>query len=84
MTKEFVCPLPMKWNEVWQILDDAREARGDPEVPPPPVPPILAAWHVPALWKMVRWRETLEWAEKHGFLHLIPQLEDHECFFLGD
>jgi hypothetical protein len=36
-----VCPLPMKWNELWEMLP-GRKRVGDAWEPPLPL--ILAAW----------------------------------------
>ena len=85
MKDRFICPQPSIWNDIYQKLLDAHSTSGDPSIPPPPVPLILAAWWgTPALFKTVRWNETVAWAEEYGFIHLIPELSDEESYFLGD
>jgi len=79
---ERVCPQPKKWNELWNMLPNrARQGSGWE----PALPLILAAWHdTPALLKILRLREHLEWAEKHGeldsvdkFLRALPETDWH-------
>jgi hypothetical protein len=61
-----ICPLPEKWNQLWQMLPN-RQRRGMGWEPAPPL--ILAAWQdAPHLSKMLRFREHLEWASKHSAL----------------
>jgi hypothetical protein len=55
--------------------------------PPPPL--ILAAWHdTPAMSKMLRLAEHIEWADKHGSLETIGKfvrgLREDEWFHIGD
>jgi hypothetical protein len=64
-----VCPLPMHWKVVWEMLPD-RVRDGAGWLPAPPL--ILAAWRdTPALLKMLRLQEHIEWAEQHGTLDQI-------------
>jgi hypothetical protein len=57
-----VCPMPGAWTKLHRLLgDDA----------PPPL--ILAAWHVPALWKILRLREQIGYAAEHGKLDRIDR-----------
>lgn len=64
-----VCPKPQKWQALYDLLPDKRRTGAGWE---PPVPLILAAWSgTPALSKMLRLREHLEWAEKHGALERV-------------
>lgn len=61
-----VCPLPMHWNKVWEMLPD-RVRDGASWRPAPPL--ILAAWwDTPVLLKMMRLQEHIEWADQHGAL----------------
>ncbi|MGE0662724.1 MAG: hypothetical protein AB7P05_06985 [Hyphomonadaceae bacterium] len=61
-----VCPLPMPWNELWEMLPDRRRVGLGWE---PAVPLILAAWaDTPALAKAERLSEHIIWADTHGAL----------------
>lgn len=85
MKTDFICPQPRIWNDIYQVLLGAWTQINDPSVPKPPVPLILAAWwDTPPLFKSLRWKETVAWAEKHGVSHLIPELTSEESYFLGD
>ena len=71
----------MKWNEIYISLLEVWERYGNNPADKPPVPLILAAWHeTPDIMKLLRWKDTIEWAEKHNILHLIPVLKDEEKF----
>jgi hypothetical protein len=64
-----VCPQPGRWNELWKILPDRKQIGAGWE---PPVPLILAAWHeTPAMSKMVRLAEHIQWADSH---RVLPQV----------
>lgn len=77
-----VCPLPDEWNRLWKMLPNRSRQGSGWE---PALPLILAAWHdTPAMMKMIRLREHLEWAEKHGeldavdkFLRFLPETDWH-------
>ena len=61
-----VCPLPDRWNELWKMLPSRRRVGNGWE---PPLPLILAAWwNTPALMKIVRLEEHIQYAEAHGVL----------------
>jgi len=61
-----VCPLPKAWQQLWEMLPDRRRVGDAWE---PAVPLILAAWHeAPAMVKMVRLAEHIQWAEKRNTL----------------
>lgn len=80
-----VCPMPQKWNDLYNILPN-KKRDGDRE---PALPLILAAWHdTPALSKMLRLQEHVEWADKHGALEKISTflkgLGEADWFHLGD
>jgi len=62
-----VCPVPNYWNELWQMLPDRKQkASGGWE---PSAPIILAAWwDVPALPKMLKLAEHINYAAEHGVL----------------
>lgn len=73
--------MPMIWNEIYTSLIRVWENEGKKPLDKPPVPLILASWHdTPGLMKLLRWKETIEWAEKHTCKHLIPDLKDEDKF----
>jgi hypothetical protein len=64
--------LPKAWQQLWEMLPDKRRAVDAWE---PAVPLILAAWHeTPAMLKMVRLAEHIQWAEKHNALPEVAAL----------
>ena len=73
--------MPLVWNRIYEAQIEAWRAAGNPDIPKPPVPLILAAWHEPHLLKILRWRETQEWSQNHGFAHLIPALSEADYFY---
>jgi hypothetical protein len=61
-----VCPQPVKWNELWQMLPDRKRAGTGWQ---PPVPLILAAWSETSTEaKQQRLKEHLVYAEQRGIL----------------
>lgn len=81
-----VCPLPRQWNRLYELLPNKRRAGNDWE---PSLPLTLAAWDdTPALAKVLRFKEHIEWAAKHRELHAVAEFlqslpEDQWCH-LGD
>jgi hypothetical protein len=77
-----VCPRPNRWQELYELLPEKRQVGAGWE---PALPLILAAWwDTPALQKMLRLREHIEWADSHGcleqvdaFLRSLPESEWH-------
>jgi len=75
-----VCPMPIRWNELWQMLP-GRQRRGSTWEPPPPL--ILAAWwDTPSFAKMERLAEHINYASAHDvfvdvdrFLRALPESE---------
>jgi hypothetical protein len=65
-----VCPLPLKWNELWELLPSRRRtASGGWE---PPLPLILAAWGATSnAEKRARLDEHIHWAASHGSLDQV-------------
>ena len=67
-----VCPQPMVWNRLWELLPNRRRV-GVGWEPPPPL--ILAAW-----WeasdgnKRTRFHSHLRWASKHGAVQPVADL----------
>ena len=79
---DFICPMPRAWNEIYVRLCLAAEEHGWDK---PPVPLILAAWwDTSDSMKMLRWRDTVEWAERHGVRNLISDLTADQRHCIGD
>lgn len=81
-----VCPLPTQWNRLWEMLPDRKRIGTGWE---PPLPLILAAWHdTPAMSKMLRLTEHIEWAAQHGALdsvaRFLHELREEDWFHIGD
>jgi len=81
-----VCPQPRKWNELYKLLPNKVRKGAGWE---PALPLILAAWwDTPAMAKMARLREHIEWASEHGCLDIInafmKNLKEDEWFHLGE
>ena len=60
-----VCPLPVFWDQLWQLLPNRRQRGVGWE---PPLPMILAGWSASHQSKMLRLVQHIEWAEKRGVL----------------
>lgn len=81
-----VCPMPQRWSALWELLPNrARVGVGWQ----PPLPLILGAWDdTPALVKMLRLAEHIEWADRHNGLELVERflrdLPEDEWLHLGD
>ena len=66
-----ICPQPQRWQELCKLLPETRRT-GAGSGPAPPL--ILAAWwDTPHLAKIMRLREHLEWADKHGALDEVDK-----------
>jgi hypothetical protein len=80
-----VCPMPMRWNELYDLLPYQRQTGVGWE---PPLPLILAAWYEPALQKTLRLKDHLRWAHDHGELNVVDEflrnLPEEEWFHFGD
>lgn len=81
MKNDYICPIPIKWNEIYTSLLNVWEQQGKNSEDKHPVPLILAAWHdTPGLMKSLRWKETIEWAKNHNCGYLIFDLKEEEKF----
>jgi hypothetical protein len=77
-----VCPQPQKWQQLYDLLPNKKRKGASWE---PSLPLILAAWwDTPAMSKILRLREHIEWAEAHGvleqvyaFLQSLPEKDWH-------
>ena len=81
-----VCPQPQKWNELYELLPNRSRIDAGWQ---PPLPLILAAWwDTPAIAKMARFREHLEWAARHGaidtVLSYIESLAKRDLHHVGE
>lgn len=81
-----VCPMPQRWNALWEMLPDRKRVSARWQ---PPLPLILAAWDdAPAMLKMLRLAEHIEWAADHGALESVSRflrgLREAEWFHLGE
>lgn len=81
-----VCPQPQRWNELWEMLPGRQRKGGGWE---PALPLILAAWwDTPAMLKMIRLREHIEWAANHECLDQIHSflcgLPENEWHHIGE
>jgi hypothetical protein len=66
-----VCPLPQQWNRLYELLPDKRRVGNGWQ---PALPLILAAWDTtPAMMKMLRLQEHIEWATDHGALPQVAR-----------
>ncbi len=63
---ERVCPTPIRWNSLYELLCKVAEEKG---VDGPLTPLILGAWwHSPPAEKADRLKSHLSWASDHGVL----------------
>jgi len=55
---------------------------------PSPGPLILAGWSAPALSKILRLQEQIQWADKHGALEeagaLLQDLQEEDWHHIGE
>ena len=81
-----VCPMPQLWNALWEMLP-RRSREGLSWRPAPPL--ILAAWHdTPAVLKMSRLEEHIDWAVQHGAFgevdRFLRSLSESQWLHTGD
>jgi hypothetical protein len=75
-----VCPMPLRWQELWEMLP-GRVRRGGTWEPPPPL--ILGEWwSTPSFAKAERLAAHIDYAAAHGalaqvdgFLRGMPEAE---------
>jgi len=84
--KHRICPMPQKWNDLWQMLP-ARERNGNGCIPPLPL--ILGAWHYTSnKEKELRFYEHLYWASDQGSLDKIIEylnsLQEKDWYHEGE
>jgi hypothetical protein len=81
-----VCPMPHHWNRLWEMLPDRSRVGAGWQ---PSLPLILAAWHdTPAMYKMSRLTEHIDWAAQQGALEPIArflrELREEDWFHFDD
>ncbi len=81
-----VCPVPLKWKELWEMLPEKRRKENGWE---PALPLILAAWwDTPALSKMIRLAEHIQWAQAHRVFSeveiYLKNLTESEWHHIGE
>ena len=78
-----VCPRPLQWAALYDLLGGDRK----PDLPIPPVQPWLWS-HLSGLQKRLRFREHVEWAERHGKLaemaKFMGSLAEGDWVHMGD
>ena len=79
-----VCPIPSRWHEIFQALEQAwRDAGAIGTLPPTPL--ILAGWaYSNDGEKKSRWETTLEWAREHSMTHVMPQLSPEDMYAVDE
>jgi hypothetical protein len=78
-----VCPLPIRWSEIYQTLFRAYETGRliHRDITEPPRPLILNGWFFSNdVEKKLAWEETIQWAETNGFSQLIPAMASEEFY----
>jgi len=66
----WVCPVPIRWNEMYQLLPRKDRTGALRE---PPLPLLLGAWWEasPLMKKKQRFLEQLDWARNHAILDSV-------------
>lgn len=81
-----VCPIPARWQQLYEMLPDKKQSSAGWE----PAPPLVdAAWkNTPSIPKRMVFREHIEWAAAHGCLAQIfafmKSLAESEWHHMGD
>jgi hypothetical protein len=64
-----ICPQPQRRNDLYQILPNTKRIGSGWE---PPLPLILGAWReTPDLFKALRLRKHIEWANQQGAIDVV-------------
>jgi len=86
MKNIFVCPMPIKWNEIYRkLVDECRRRLPQFEDLKPPTPLILNGWvYSNDKEKQDRWNATVKWADDHGLSHLIPELSESDIYSVDE
>lgn len=86
MANDRVCPQPMRWHELWELLPGRRRVGAGWE---PPLPLVLGAWwHTSNADKRQRLGEHIRWAQAHRALDaadsFLRDLNEGEWHHVGD
>ena len=81
-----VCLQPQRWQQLFDMLPDKKRSGTGWE---PSLPLILATWSdTPAMSKMLRLREHIEWAASHGSLEkvglFLSELQEDQWHHIGE
>ena len=81
-----VCPQPIRWIELWEMLPNRTRVGHDWE---PALPLVLAAWDTTtALSKMFRLEEHIRWADRNRALKDIAAflrgLKEEDWHHIGE
>ncbi len=81
-----VCPQPQQWQILYDMLP-GKIRMGSSWEPSPPL--ISAAWSdSPAMIKILRMRQHIEWAHKHVCLdqvyEFMTQLKENDWYHIGE
>lgn len=79
-----ICPNPKKWNVLFKQLSE--HANTHVCIPSrPPAPLILAGWaYSNDVEKMLRWRETVDWAEANGCTDILETILDNDFYTVDE
>ncbi len=78
-SREVVCPNPMPWARLYERMLRYAKRNGIAEEVPKPL--ILSAWwHTSDADKRMRWRDMQQWAERHGCLELLGELNPEDLY----
>ena len=77
-----VCPMPLPWHQVWDMLPSKKHHSAEWD---PPVPPVFAAWWLTSdKLKRDLFEQHLHWATADGvldavagYLRSLPESEWH-------
>jgi hypothetical protein len=79
-----VCPQPIKWHAFYELMCEHQQPVEDQPLPPL----ILAAWSMPAVEKIVRLQQQIEWSERYGILdeasRFLRALREEDWYHFGD
>lgn len=81
-----VCPMPDRWDELWEMLPNKARVGGGWE---PPLPLILGAWSFSSNYeKIIRFNEHLNYSFESGCLDTVSKflhsLNEEEWHHLSD
>lgn len=67
-----VCPMPLVWKQIWEMLPERQRTGGDWS---PPLPLVLAAWETTTdEQKRERLTTHIRWAAEHGAFDQVAAL----------